>query len=765
VIDRILADLAHAQKLAPSKHFLSAAQALERAAGRAKHEIKLGPSSPRSLALAVSLVGCDRRAGRKAPPRDERRKPGVAEDLRYLVTDLLAQIGDPEGKASGILETIDEFDFREVALPYSRSDLLRMAASRAVAQDDLEGLDVVLSRGGDELDPWRHFLRLRDIAASPNEEETIRVLGVISELDTALDTDGTPLNIMAAIRERITDLRETPSPAWASARLRTSGKRTRGHVPAVLAWWEETCQSDMSGETLHHLALMRLVAAHESENAGFSTSDLWGRAHAAWAGLLAHEPFWEERRSELAVAFGPERAANTVHEICQKIPGWLIEAELRQARKKLFAGDLGSAIEHGRAIVQSPLMDRLDRESVRHDVFAALVGDLDRLVQQKRFDEALARIDHVIVADPGNPSAQFAMASVAARAIAPAMAVLDALTTPPEGSMVQDTCDILSRNLVCAERCVLEASQGDVPDAGRAQDLATCLRAMAWVAWRRDGDAKEAAALADRALAVLASARVDSTVMTRFRSEVGMALVEHKIHASPEPQVETSNHEDPIDAAFDEVERLLALDPRNIKIIAQKTRLLLVRGRDEEAERVARELFEDARRRADPGAVRSAVELMHQVQSGRERLRYETRIEMVELMRRQGNWRAALELVREAIVGREHEPEHIVLQIEILLGLHKLDRASTLIEQLSDCAEHQPIRRRLEARRDCIVQMSARGGDLLAAFELYERHQFERSRAVLDDLLRTRERDPEACMVMALCLRALGEHQQAEVMA
>ncbi len=762
VIESVLADLEEASRRAPSTHFAAAALALAKAAGRHEGDIPLGRATPRSLALAVSLAGGERRkTRRKQTDGDRRRKESPdTEDGRLAL--LLDAIGDDTVPAREILTALQRIVEHGEPLPFPRGEMLALAAGRALATDDDEGLDHVLATGESGLAVFSDFRHLKAARAGEETMEWAHLLSLVHSLKTSL----APLapddeKCLSKMEAKITAVRETPSPAWASARLRTAGKRSRTHALDVLRFWERLLDDDPSAEALHHVALQRLSMAHEAESLNAGDMDLWRSAHEAWRRLLECEAFWEQARSGLAGQYPDDVAKDVVERIRGRIAYWLLDAQLRLAKQCLHQGDLSTAVDHGRLTMKSPLLELADASRIRDELFHALSGDLEKQIQSGRMTEALACIDHVIVADPSNPTAMREMVRVAATAVQGNLAVVDALTSPPDDSMVADTSALISQVLAVAGGCLDELLAAEVADRDLAKSLATCLRARAFVAWRRDKDVEAAAADLDRAIDLLDGAGESSETLRHLRSEVGLDVVRRTMEHAPDDAAGDPS-DNPLEEAISEVDRLLDLDPGNVEVITQKAKLLLALQRDDEAEALARGLFDGARQSGEPARVRAAVELLHQVRSGREKLRYESRMQMVEQALAQRNFRGALTVFREATEGREKEPMHLKTHVRILLGMHKLEKARYVLEELGRCRDVTREHRELGALFSCLEAVSERGGDLYAAWELHERGKNTEASAILDEILAAKPDDGLALFLRARCAADDGNSAKAE---
>ena len=218
---------------------------------------------------------------------------------------------------------------------------------------------------------------------------------------------------------------------------------------------------------------------------------------------------------------------------------------------------------------------------------------------------------------------------------------------------------------------------------------------------------------------------------------------------------------DPLQDSLAEVEALLADEPGSAELRRQKVRILVAMGQDENAEELAREVFAQAQEQRDPGAVREAIELLDAVQSGREALRRSTRLESLDRLVRDGNWRAAEQLYRELAIGQEDDPELILRHVEILLGLRKARLARERLARLGGHAEVAARRRVLDARLSCLAFMAAQGGDLYSAFELYERREFKRCQALLQMLPEVDARGAGARFLNAVCQSHLEDPERA----
>lgn len=746
-----------------SAPFEAVAVSLRRAAG---HEVAAPESKKNNpegqVVLAALVHGMQSLA--EGPARRVRNAAERQDDAPVALAAGLA-VALSEGEPGAILTAIDRLERSGYSAPFSRVDLLRKVAATAVAVDDMEALDRAMELTPGQLEDVRLYRRLLAVLETRSaDEDTAVVLGLLTELERSTSSGGTEDPALGdrlrSIRNRITSLKETPSPAWASARMRTAGKRSRIHVPAVHAFWKRMAEdSDLAGIAGHNVALMDLAAAHEAEAAGIPAEEMWRAAHESWGRLCLSDDFWQL----LADEHGGVEASESLR---RKVPTWLLEAQLSQARRCVKNGDFAGAVGHGRVVAASPLIAYADGERLRDELFSALSSGLEKNLHNGRLDDAMHCIDRVIVADSGNPTARREMIRVAALALGKTLDVFGALTSEPEESMVLETCSILARVLSVAERCVRDLLDDGTQNPDTARDLGICTRALAFVTVNRHHDSKGAAQLVDRAIEICETVGVDTQKLRRVRSEIGLEMVERKMSsAKTTAQIAVACPDDPIEQALAEVERLLGLDPDNTRVVTQKARILLASNRDEEAEEVARDLFRSAQENADPATVRSAVELLHQVQSERERIRYEGRMEVVERMVDQRNWRAALDVFTEAIVGRENESLHLVKHVELLLGLRKLDRAEQVIEQLADCAEEKEQHTSFVAELACIRRMSDLGGDVQSAFDLFDRGEFDRAVDVIDDVLDADDRAAPAQFLAALANAAGGRHERAQAHA
>ncbi len=669
-----------------------------------------------------------------------------------------------EGSAAQLLDAIDSFDAAELTLPWARLDVLAVVAAKAALEGDDSLVKEVSSRAPGRFREHEKLKSLIDMISSGGAD-TSRVLSLLCDLSGRLlnsDSDDHE-GVLLSVRTSVTELRETPSPSWASARLRCAGKRTKTHEKAAEVFWKSVRDrgEDESGVALHHLALMSMSKAHGAELHGAESMELWRETHELWAELIDCSPFW----ATFVEALPGEDTAVVVSSLREKIAGWILHSQVVLAKRRLFAGELPRAIEHARLAAQSKLRQFCDPTFVHEAIFDALSGELERFIHKGKFEEAMACIDHVIVADPGNPMAMREMVMVSASCLERNLVVVDSLTKL-DPSMMREISGMMSTVLLSAERSIRELAERGCQDPQLAKALVAGLRSVAFVAQHRDCNTNEACVLLDRAIEVADANGIDSQKIRHVRSDLGLGLVEETMS-----RVATSVHEiqsdavDPLDAAMDEVDRLIALDPGNIKVITQKARLLLVAHRDAEAEELARDMFKDAQKKNEPSLVRSAVELMHQVQSEREKLRYESKMELVDRLCADDNWRAALDLFKEAVVGRENEPLHLLKHVDILIGLRKLDRAETMIDSLEDCDSLEREWQVRRARLACIRHMKETGGDLLSAFELAERRNFEKAIVILDELLGADSRSAPLQYLAAKCHQALGSTERTSAHA
>ena len=767
VVKKTTRELKSAEEVYPSRVFDTIIRLLGRVAKSGSVRMRLDTTgTPAPLILASVIAGCRWDADGSLMDKVKDLVTSGSSERDRIIASLLCALDDDAG-AVGLLTAIDRLEATEYSMPFARLDVLRSAAAKAVRHDDRRALEQLLSKAPNKLDDVRLYRRFLDIIDSPDIDDTASVMGILAELDR-VTSKGELTNAenisekLGGLRTRITELKETPSPAWASARLRTAGKRTRASSTESLAFWKDNCDT-LGGEALHNMALMRLAIAHEDEAVGGSGVNLWKAAHVTWAQLVQDDAFWDSLTASLTESAG-DQVEDAVQDVRRSVPYWLLKAQLIEAKKCLFGGSLGRAIQHGKLVASSPLLPLSSVDRVQDDLFSALSGELERQVQNGRYTDALESIDHVIVADPQNPTGRREMARVAGMALSQTFTVIDALTSAPDDSMLEDTCQMLARVLATAERPIRELADRDDLDAQLAVEVSVGLRGLAFIEFHKEKNTESAGEYADRAIEILDRVGQDSMRLRRFRSEVGLQLVEAKIRAGRTPVGESPvcELEDPLNQALAEVNRLITLDPDNIEVISQKARLLIACHRDDEAQAVARELFVSAQRKAEPSTVRAAVELMHQIHSERERFRFESKMILVGQMVQQRNWRAALDLFRETTVGRENEHDHLVKHVEILIGLRKVDKARAFLVQLADCADAGDEVEFLSARLACLEHMSAAGGDLLSAFELYERGRFESSLTIATEILDADDRDFAAHWLAARCLVRTSEPELAQ---
>ncbi|MCB9832817.1 MAG: hypothetical protein H6807_10105 [Planctomycetes bacterium] len=745
--------LDEADRLDPSGATAPLTAILRHALVEDQSEPPLGRNPDPALAVAVALAGGQRRKDGSVRTAVQ-RAVGVEDEGVARAAGLVAALSS--GKARDLLQAIEDLDQAAFSLPWSRIDTLRIAAAKALQDDDQLTLDEILGRA-----PGRFpdLVLYRELLAA-STSDCARLMPMIEDLRRALgDRLELPEDSLRALRMRVTALRETPSEAWASSRLRVAGKRTRTWDAAALDFWVGRIDDDESGVALHHVALMELARAHELEVDQRCGFDHWRRVHDLWSRLLVHDRFWKDLEWS-----ADAEVIEAVSSVREQIGGWLLLAQLRLAKRRMFAGDLARAIEHARLTVSSPLMRHCDSGKVREILFDALSGELEKHLQRKRYDEALAAIDHVIVADRDNPLARQEMVRVAGMALQPALATMDALSSPADPGMIAETCDMLGRVLVLAQDSILVLGQRPPQDPNVAAALVTCLRGMAYIARHRDDDVGLAAEYLQHAVAVAEACGLPTSSLRKLHSELGLEVVRRTIAETPTRAHELGAIEDdnPFGKALDEVDRLLEIDPDNVNVITQKARLLLAAERDDEAEALARDLFARARESRETSSVRLSVELLHQVQSEREKLRYESRMEMIDRLIGQRNWRVALDVFRETTVGRESESRHVLLHADLLLALRRFDKAEVAIAQLADCEGMESEWRSRFARLQMLRAMAARGGDVLSAYELIERGEHERALAIIKDLFARDDRDPLHHYLAAACHGAAGRLRQAE---
>jgi thioredoxin-like negative regulator of GroEL len=240
-----------------------------------------------------------------------------------------------------------------------------------------------------------------------------------------------------------------------------------------------------------------------------------------------------------------------------------------------------------------------------------------------------------------------------------------------------------------------------------------------------------------------------------FRSEVGMKRVAERLEGG-------FTGEDPLDEALAEIEALLAEDPDKVDLLRQKVKILVAMGRDEVAEELARKVFAHAQKAQDPSAIRDAVELLDAVSTGREALRRSSRLDSLDRLVADGNWRAAEQLFRELAIGQDDDLELIARHVEILIGLRKVRLARERIAKLSGHSEIKDRRRILEARLSCLEHMAAKGGDVYAAYELYERRDFKRCQALLQMLSQADAQETGVRFLNAVCQSHLEGPERAD---
>ncbi|MEZ6195469.1 MAG: hypothetical protein R3F20_07050 [Planctomycetota bacterium] len=616
--------------------------------------------------------------------------------------------------------------------PFTASDFRRVAIIRALRDEPGTSPDVLRDPDGVPAD-LRELVRLR---AALDADDVTGILTALAEL-ARRQPDGAWAGFERDIRERITLERERPSPAWASARMRTAGKRSRVFLPAVHDYWREAlADEELAGTARRHLALLELNRAHEEEAAGKEATDSWSEAHRAWADLLACEASWAE--------LNEEHGAEAVAAVRAAIPRWMLDAHLRRAEFQLDARKLAHAIRHARIAAGSPLVDEAQRPWLRDRIYTVFAPDVDRLLARRDYHGALAQLDRVLLCDPGHDQARRELIHVVSDAISRSFGVLDAFTKRPDPSTVLELAASMKEYLVIVERHALEMAEGDAPeDPTTAERLAITLRGIGFLRFHRDRDPAGAAAILDRAAALVPATGPVGRGIQKLRSEVGVRDVASRLDAGA-AAVDSR-------AALAEIDSLLERDPDNRGLRTQRVRALVADDQPEAALDAAREIFESARRGNDPAAVREATELINQVQSRRETERKESRHEDLDGLIASGNWRAAQDLYRELSVGHEDDPELIARHVEILLGLHKVRIAKEQLRRLGGRPEVKEQRRILEARVTCLEYMAAKGGDVYGAYELYERRDIKRCQALLSMLSNADARCAGARFLNAIC--------------
>lgn len=663
---------------------------------------------------------------------------GEAKGKESILASLLLTVLDETISASAVLAALDAAKAAGVCPPIGESSMIRIAAVRALRDGDDRTLDAAITRGGAPLADFAGYSRLARLIDGSQSVDAYRVLAVLRDLDETMrgrsGHDDLPMKRAMSLQSRLTAMREQPSPAWASAKLRYSGKRARTFVEDAARFWKEEVAAGRNVSVGRHvLALMELARAHDAESHE-ADSSAWKDAHVAWRALLDDGAFWKELARANERVF-PGQGAAAVDQLRGSVPLMLLRAHLSFAKAKLHAGLLPLAIEHGKICVASPLVRDLDPRW-REELYSALSADLERCVHTKRYEDALAILDHVIVVDPSNPHARHETARVAAAALGQALAIVDSLKSPPSPSMTSEICALIGRILAVAERPVVDLAKTVGAPGAPIAEIVTTLRAAAYSAHHRDRDDARAAERLELALELAKEHGLETAGLVRMRTEIGLAKVETTIAQSTTTHTgQESGHGDAFEHALEEVDRLLSFDPDNAKVITQKARLLMAKDRDGEAEQLARELFKKAQKRAEPAIVRAAVELLHQVQAGRERFRYESKMLMVDQLMRDKNWRDALSLLKDATHGREDELPHQDRAIEILLGLHRADSLKAAIDHFEKTGGDEIRVRWFRARLDCLEVVLKEGGDLLSAFELVERGDGRRAQKVGQELL------------------------------
>ena len=145
----------------------------------------------------------------------------------------------------------------------------------------------------------------------------------------------------------------------------------------------------------------------------------------------------------------------------------------------------------------------------------------------------------------------------------------------------------------------------------------------------------------------------------------------------------------------------------------------------------------------------------------RERLRYESRMSIIAKLCAQRNWRAALDLLKDAVIGREGEPKHLALHAEILIGLHKIERVAELVSQLESCEGRSQRVELLQTRWKALEYFMGEGGELYSAYGFLEKGDLDRARQVASSLVEADASCQAGHFILAIAAHRSGDSGQA----
>ncbi|MEE9395055.1 MAG: tetratricopeptide repeat protein [Planctomycetota bacterium] len=710
-----------------------------------------GASAPELVLAAAFAVGLSDLPSQSYDEldklRDDLERPDLAELSRYRLA-----VEGAESEELAVDRAAKSAMRLGAQLPYSESSIKRLAGIRAVASGDRATLEEVLASGVEGLDDLMICLELSELCARDGGVDTTRLTRGLARLSKSTGNKAFS-DALQRVQKQLATIRETPSPAWASSRLRTAGKRARVFLPAVLKFWESQADhADARPEVFHQVALLRISAAHEAEAAGCEDESVWFEAHDAWRCLIECKPYWKELKQRLG--------APAVEATRDKLAKWLVFAHLKRAQFYLDAKKLAHAMRHAKYATSSPLADMAGRPELNERVFSLFASDFERLLQRKHFSEALECLDHVLLADEKNTHAEREMIRVAAEGLRQPFGMLDALRNEPDEFTLSELAQFMRSLLAYADRGVDRTERRESIDSLLAEDLAICLRGQAFLLFHDQKDAEGAAKLVDRALEILPKSSRSEKPLRDHRAKLSVAM-------ASDVMASASNTQSGLEAygrALSDIDSVLSESAGNRDLMREKARLLLAKGLPDEAEDLARELYENAQESKDADRVREAIELVHEVQQGRDASQLHGKLGAVEMLISERNWRTALQVFKEAAVGHESDGPFVVKHIQILLGLHKVRKVEEALPALDGFVELKDDARLLTAQLQCLKYMSSVGGDIYSAFELYERQDYKKAMNLMLGLAAADTQDLGAQFLTAVCQYHLnGEAESEEV--
>ena len=271
---------------------------------------ELDERTPDALVLVRALAAIPRGIQEVDKLRIDQVARMAESVLHGDVARLILGVAPARQRVADLRSAIASMEALGAELPFARGALLQRMALKALDVEAPQLFHEIVENEPKELRDLEALRSLMIMAEGKGASDPTRLLGVLHHLDRSVG--GEERKELADLRQRISALKETPSDAWASAKLRAAGRRARVGDDEVLAYWRSRCEDDPSGEALHHAALIELARAHESEASSDSKAAAdWAQAHESWNSLINHERFWTQL-AERVEAELPEQGANAV---------------------------------------------------------------------------------------------------------------------------------------------------------------------------------------------------------------------------------------------------------------------------------------------------------------------------------------------------------------------------------------------------------------------------------------------------------------------